>query len=383
MVRRTLVRVAAAALPDFARGPQRVQRVLVIQPDHLGDVILASPALARLQEAAPEVDFSYLVGPWSAEVAAHGPLADAVSTLPFPGFSREPKPNPLQPYALLWRTARDLRRKAYDAAIVVRPDHWWGALLARVARIPIRIGFETPDTRPLLTHALAWDRRQHATARGIALADHASIILGGSRSSSTTSETVPQFRLSAADEDRAKTFLRSTGLEDGSFVVLHPSAGVPLKSWPVERWAAIAERLAESGWPVVLSGGPGDDSLLAAVQERMAIPPAGVLVGQPLGVFAAILALAAVVAGPDNGPLHLAATVGTATVRLYGPASPEIFGPWPAAERQRVLHDRTLACVPCGQLVDPPCGATVTPACMRALSTDRVLTAIREIAVRS
>jgi ADP-heptose:LPS heptosyltransferase len=77
--------------------------------------------------------------------------------------------------------------------------------------------------------------------------------------------------------------------------------------------------------------------------------------------------------------LHLAAALGVPTVRLYGPAPPEVFGPWPPRADQRVLITRSLACVPCGHLVDPPCGATRLPACMLALTADEVLAAARQV----
>ena len=125
--------------------------MLVIRPDHIGDVLLSAPAIARLRSRLPRAHLSYLVGPWSAEAALHGPAVDQVRTLEFPAFTRRPKASPLQPYTLLWRTARGLRREHFDAAIVLRPDHWWGALLARAAGIPLRVGAETPETAPLLT----------------------------------------------------------------------------------------------------------------------------------------------------------------------------------------------------------------------------------------
>ena len=52
------------------------------------------------------------------------------------------------------------------------------------------------------------------------------------------------------------------------------------------------------------------------------------------------------VLGPDSGPLHLAAAVGTPTVSLYGPADPVEFGPWGSRGKHRVLTS-PIACRPC------------------------------------
>ena len=143
--------------------------MLLVRPDHIGDVLLTSPAVALLRESLPGAHLSYLVGPWSAEVARAGPSVDSLRTLAYPAFTRHSSPNVFAPYVLLMREAARLRRERYDLAVVFRPDHWWGALLALVAGIPVRVGGRTPETTPLLTHAYPFDwarrTRQPAGAR--------------------------------------------------------------------------------------------------------------------------------------------------------------------------------------------------------------------------
>ena len=72
------------------------------------------------------------------------------------------------------------------------------------------------------------------------------------------------------------------------------------------------------------------------------------------------------VLGPDSGPLHLAAAVGTPTVSLYGPADPIEFGPWGPSGRHKLLTS-PIACRPCrildwgdDDLVWHPCLADIT-----------------------
>src|SRR5205823_8434035 len=126
---------------------------------------------------------------------------------------------------------------------------------------------------------------------------------------------------------------------------------------------------------VLLAGAPIDGPLLSAIQGRMAhrVPSAS---GQSLEVSAAIYERCALLVTVDGGAGHLAAAVGTPTVRLYGPAPPDVFGPWPPRPDQRVLITHKLECVPCGHLESPPCGARERPACMLALGVSDVLKAI-------
>jgi ADP-heptose:LPS heptosyltransferase len=107
-----------------------------------------------------------------------------------------------------------------------------------------------------------------------------------------------------------------------------------------------------------------------------------VLIGETtLGQLAALFAIADLVLGCDSGPLHLAAAVGTRTVRLFGPTDPVEFGPW--APRGQEGRHRALAaelpCQPCRALVAPPCGAVAQPACMQAIGAGQVLAASGEM----
>jgi ADP-heptose:LPS heptosyltransferase len=278
------------------------------------------------------------------------------------------------------REAARLRRERYDLAVVFRPDHWWGALLALVAGIPVRVGALLPETTPLLTHARLAMPGEHATPMALELARLALRAFGTPPADAIRD---PIFQLSEAFRTAARDFWQEHSLEGKRVVVVQPSAGAGLKSWPVDRWARLADALIERGTAVLLVGGPDDAALLTAIEARMSGRPAARAGGQSLSVTAAIYERCALLVGLDGGGAHLAAAVGIPTVRLYGPAPSDVFGPWPPHDAdQRVLVAGGLACVPCGQLEAPPCGATTLPACMLALGVEDVLNAVSELGVR-
>lgn len=345
---------------------------MLLRPDHIGDVLLGAPAVALLRASLPDAQLTYLVGPWSAEAARLGPSVDSIRSVQFPGFTRQPKAHLLQPYHVLLREAAKLRAEQYDVAVVLRADHWWGGLLALAAGIPFRIGGDTPELRPLLTHAYASPREQPAAEQSLAIARLAVRSVGA-----TPVEVgeVRQFTVGDAARAAASALWQAHGL-GARVVAIHPSAGAPLKSWPIARWAQLADSLAEQGRQVVLTGAPDDTALLNAIAAGMRhCPPT--LRGQSLEVSAAVYERCALVISVDSGAGHLAAAVGTPTVRLYGPAPASVFGPWPPpSSHQRVVATDRLACAPCGHLDAPPCGARATPACMLAIGVDDILKAI-------
>jgi ADP-heptose:LPS heptosyltransferase len=329
--------------------------------------------VALVRHSLPSAHLTYLVGPWSAAAARHGPAVDEIRSLPFPGFTRHQKRNLLAPYAVLGREAARLRPARYDLAIVLRGDHWWGALLALLAGIPLRVGGASPEAAPLLTHTYAagpdepWGEQALGIARlGLGVLGVAWVEAG---------RGVRQFALGESARGAAAALWQQHHLAD-NVVALHPGAGAPLKSWPAARWAQLADALLERGLQVALVGAPDDASLLDAVSARMR-KCATRLCGQELDVSAAVYERCRLVVTVDSGAGHLAAAVGARTLRFYGPAAASVFGPWPEQRGQRVLANQRLACAPCGYLDAPPCGARVTPACMLALGVDDVLNAIR------
>ncbi|NJO05268.1 MAG: glycosyltransferase family 9 protein, partial [Chloroflexaceae bacterium] len=181
--------------------PTHYQRILLIKPDHLGDMLLCTPALRLLRERSPEAHITMLAGPWSVGIIEHNPDIDTLLMLPFPAFDRNaPRlPRPLArlwPYYLLAKYAVLLRSGRYDVALLLRDDHWWGTALALLAGIPQRVGYATPENWPLLTQALPWQSGDHVTMQALLLVDAIEPVLAGRgtprRASATRTPTAPR-----------------------------------------------------------------------------------------------------------------------------------------------------------------------------------------------
>jgi ADP-heptose:LPS heptosyltransferase len=371
-LRRRLLRLVGRTLASGSPAKSHPQRVLLVRPDHVGDLLLTASAIALLRTSLPRAHLTYLVGPWSASAARQAPSVDEVRTLAFPGFTRQRKSHVVEPYAVLLREANRLRKEGYDLAVILRQDHWWGALLALCAGVPLRVGGATPETTPLLTHTYAASADEPWAAQSLGIAR---VALNAVGATAVEPDTVRPFAISDSAHAAADALWQQHHL--GNAVIgVHPTAGAPLKSWPVQRWAQLADALVAEGSQLIFTGAPDDAALLNTIGERMrsCVPR---LCGQSLEVSAAIYERCRLVISVDSGAGHLAAAVGTPTVRLYGPAHARVFGPWPTRNDQHVLSTKSLACAPCGFLEAPPCGAGATPACMLAIGVDDVLNAVR------
>ena len=102
------------------------------------------------------------------------------------------------------------------------------------------------------------------------------------------------------------------------FIALHPGSGSAHKNWPAVRWKELCSRLPT---PLLLVSGEADPPL--------ALTGPGILQARswPLSTLGAALRLASLYLGHDTGVSHLAASVGTPSLLLFGPTDPAIWAP--------------------------------------------------------
>lgn len=113
-------------------------------------------------------------------------------------------------------------------------------------------------------------------------------------------------------------------------VVIHPGSGSSTKNWPLDRFDEVASELATQGRTVTWIAGP------AEVEGGLAKP--GLLVESSLVSLAKQLAAARLYVGNDSGITHLAASLGVATIAIFGPTDPGVWGP--RGERVQIVRDR-------------------------------------------
>ncbi len=370
LIRLMMLRVAGRlyARPPHAGTPRAV---LLIRPDHLGDVLFTTPAFRMLREALPQAHLALLVGPWSQAVTARNSDLDEVLTCRFPSFERQPKTSVIAPYRLLFETARRLRDR-FDAAVVLRFDHWWGAWLAAAAGIPRRIGYDQPETRPFLTDGLPYQPDRHEAEQNASLvAALAGIRRGNDRPGAL------RFVIGADARAWAAGWLAAHGVSaERPLIAIHPGAGAAVKQWPAAAWAAVAAQLAEEfNAQVVLTGHTTERPLAQDIAARLPQAPLDATGQTDLEQLAALLERCALVLGSDSGPLHLAVAVGAPSVHLYGPVSAVKFGPWGDPARHVVLKTN-WPCAPCNRL-DWPASVLAEHGCMSAIAVEEVLHAAR------
>lgn len=364
-------RLLVAATLTKPRDWKRLEdTVLVIQPDHLGDIVLSQPAVNRIRERHPTSRLVAIIGSWSREIATIAWPVDDIVSVEFPGFTRRATTSAIDPYRVLFREAQRLRSLHAHTAYVLRPDGWWSAWLASMSTPEVVTSDESIVRRFATSSTHVFDA-EHAAIRSwrIASIDDAEIF----PSPVTHPLNIPRMDTASTT---ARDLLESRDVAR-DYIVIHPGSGAAVKEWPLNRWIAVGQALVSDGFRLVVTGGPSEVAQCSAIAD--AIPSAISLAGSTnVSVLAEVLRGATLVLGPDCGPLHLAVAVGTPTIHLFGPSDHQRYGPWGDTNRHRTIH-AGWNCPRCGDLSvarAAGCG------CMLAIQTHDVVQSARDMLLR-
>lgn len=340
-------------------------RVLVARLDNDGDVLLSGPAVRAAAAGAEHV--TLLVGPRGRQAAALLPGVDDVLVWHCPWIDAEPRPVAADDVLDLVAAVRDAR---IDAAVVLTSFHQ--------SPLPLALLLRMAGVRHIGAHSIDYpgsllDVRHQLPETGLHEVE---------RALSTTAAT--GFPLPPSDDGRlaVRRPLPDTTALTGRrpYVVVHPGASVPARSWPPERFVDLVPALVAAGHRVVVTGGPGERALTALVSGGAGAsdPDADVLDLGGRTDFAGLADLLdradAVVVG-NTGPAHLAAAVETPVVSLFAPTVPSER--WAPYTRSRVvLGDLGIPCAGCRAKTCPVVGHP----CLTVVTVADVITAVKKLA---
>lgn len=316
----------------------------------IGDVVHAVPCLVELRRALPSIRIGWVVGDVAAQLLRPRKDLDRLYVLP----SERGR-------ALHWagsfvRTARKVARDGYDCALDLQ-GLTKSSLLAYLAGVPFRVGFDGEDGRELsrlFNNALIGppEEARHVVARNLSLLCAAGVGEQGE----------PAFGMEPPPEavEFARAWLKEEGLRPGGYIALNPGAGWESKRWPVGHFRRLVRLLKE---------GTGLEELVLWGTElergwagRIGRPAPSTTLWQ----MAAFAKLSLAFVGADTGPTHIAAALGVPTVGLFGASDAERNSPY--GPKVRVVTAGT-ECVRCWKTRCP----RGTRECMERLSPGRVL----------
>lgn len=364
------------------------KKVLVARLDSAGDVLLAGPAVravaAGLHKRTTEgsaagsangadgsangtarsvrsaSDVVMLCGPQGAAAAALLPSVAQTYRWSSP-WILDPAPPVTEAHLAQLQTF--VRRSNFDEAIILTSFHQSPlplAMVLRLAGVERITGASVDYAGSLLDVRLRpgedFDEDQPEAERALQIAEAAGYHLPAGDDGALRVRDVPGTA-------------ELTGA--GPYVVVHPGAAVPARSWPALHYAAAVELLCGAGYRVVVTGAPSERDLTETVAGVAAVNLGG---RTDLRTLAGVLAGASAVIVGNTGPAHLAAAVGTPVVSLFSPVVPAVR--WaPYGVPVELLGDQNAPCRLSRARVCPIPGHP----CLSEVSPEEVVEAVRRL----
>lgn len=354
-----------------------IRSILVVKLDHIGDCIIAFPALRRLKRYFPNARITVLTSRASKSVWALEP--SVAETLEFDFFHARSALGELKLSDEDWAKLRErLAPRHFDLAIDLR-KHPETRDVLRYAGARYTAGFDHRNLFAWLDVALDWGgdqayarKRQHTADDLVNLVDAVAAACEDDR----RVIAMPSPKLPA----RVQHLLdRMAGKP---LICVHPAAGNAMKQWPAEYFALVIDRLIEAhGARIVLIGASGEEAIADALTARLRYPEAVTsLIGTlPLSDLPALLSRAALFLGNDSGPKHIAAGLGVPTVGVHsGTVDVREWGP---VGVNAVAVAREMVCSPCYLTNPQDCRRGL--ACLRELSPEVVYQACERLLLLS
>lgn len=288
--------------------------LVVRAPNHLGDLVMALPAL---QQAQPDL------------VIAPKALTSLVQLA---GFNALPYTSPFD-------IGAQMRKQRFDRGILLTPS-FSSALTFSLGLVKERRGTNTDRRGFLLTNKVDAQLLEHT---------HRSSVYWFLCTGEMPEERpIPKLKL----PEQLKSDFENL-LHPHSPTPPHPDTPTPrigvfpgsnalARRWGADRFVELVRTIGNAdGTSVVVFGGPDERDLTRYVAGEVGIDMGG---KTTLPLLAAGLQSCDLVISNDSGPLHLAAAVGARTVSMWGAGDPARTGPPPG---HVILRDTRLPCLEC------------------------------------
>ena len=334
------------------------ERILIIKPSSLGDIIHALPTLAALRSRFPKAWIAWLVKEQWAEILDGHPQLDEVLAVNFDITN--------------WAgVIRLVRSKKFDLVIDLQ-GLFRSALIGKLSGASVVVGFaQGREASPwLYSHRVelpipkgqSWRLwNMHAVDRNLAVAKYLGAECG-----------TPEFWLPNDEEDRriVDGWLQSSGVtEDDQLVAIAPLTRQTIKNWPLDRFLKVAQTLVKRDHVKILLVGTEDQEVSRLFESALGFRLLNLMGKTQVRQLSVIFDRVHLLIANDSAPLHIAAARGVPILTIFGPTNPEATGPYGMQEGSHLLT-HLLACRPCGQRT---CRNEQPLECLTSISVEAVV----------
>jgi heptosyltransferase I len=340
--------------------------ILIIKLSAIGDVVQSLPFLETLRNTFPGARIDWVVEEPSSQILLGHPAIDRVIVSQRKTWQKKMLVPADRILVLnqIYRFLSELRRYRYDWIIDLQGLFKSGVItgLAKGGRKVGMSGSREGARLFLNEPAVPVDYEHHAVDRYLKVAEYLGCDPVGRCSPVPFAEPERQ----AVDR-----LLEQAAADKRPLVAVNPMAKWPTKIWEIDRFAAVASRVArELGAAIVFTGSDNDRAVIHRAVGMMPDPPLNLAGRTTLKQLAYLYTRCRVLVTTDTGPMHIAAAMGCPVVALFGPTAPWRTGPY--GDGHTVISSG-MGCSPCFK---KRCDHMT---CMKEIGVDQVVEAVRRV----
>lgn len=305
----------------------RVQRILAIRLDRIGDLVLTTPAIRGLKETFPKAYLAVLVKKYTQEVVKGLPFIDEVIVM--------------EDFKKRRDLAAYIKSLHFDVSLGFHPGFFIN-FLPWAAGIPDRVGYQYGGSALFLTHGVA-DDRYRRSRHEVESALEITALLGVVLKDQSLS-----IALQKESEIFAEDFFKKNDLVGKKVVMIHPGSRQPYIRWDKKRFSELADRLVCEKQMVVILAGSGQEAGLIDEVAGAMTEKSVAATDLSLSRLVSIMKRCVLFIGNSTGPMHIAAALKVPVVAIFGAAHPkdsyQEWGPW---EERCAVVSKEMNCRHC------------------------------------
>lgn len=346
-----------SAAPDSidAIQPEAVQQILLIRTAYIGDVIMTLPMLKPLKALFPRASITMLTSQGASQLLWHNPyIKDILVYDPFWFYPASPLD-----YLRFWGK---LRQRRFDLVIEARADIRDILLLALPARSQLKLSYAVGGGASILSHVAPYEHLKHKVEYHLDLAR----FLG-----CNTNDADWNIYLTEHEQRQTDQLLCAHGVH-APFMCVHPGGRLPLKRWPLQRYADLCDRIMDCyNIPVVLLAAKPEMDITEEISRRMRHHPVSLAGKTDLRQLSGVILKSSFMVCNDSAPMHIAAALKKPVIAVFGPSNSFETGPW--GKGHRVVEKKFSCRYSCDE---SQCHNPSFHACMEAIPVDDVFDAV-------
>jgi len=301
------------------------QKILVLGPSWLGDMVMAQKLFKAIKNHYPKSELHVASPQWTIPLVSRMPEVDKSIPLPF----SHGELNLVQRYQI----GKSLRIEGYTQAIILT-NSLKSALIPLFANIPKRTGFLGEMRFGLINDRIRKDKGLYRTVdQFLALAP---------KSKNLKTRLLTSL---ISKPHEARKFLKGKLKVSDKILGIAPGTEYgEAKKWPIEYFAKVATEAIDKGWKVILLGSVHDHNLGKSL-DRLTKNKVINLIGKTkLEEVIDVMSICNSFLSNDSGLMHVAASLGIKQVAIFGSSDPKKTPP--LSHRADIIY-LSLSCSPC------------------------------------